>query len=247
MTVNSKDNNNTMNSEITLGDSKAIISNQDDIHEKLDEVVKRHLTHASQKPYQKHTEEAFTQMDALVKAFIVANPDGEIILDACCGVGQSTRILAKQNPQALVIGVDKSDHRINRNVEGFDADDGFTADNYHLVRADLNDFYRLVKMANWPVSKHYILYPNPWPKSKHLQRRWHGSAVFPQMTSIGQQLILRSNWRIYLAEFQQAAKLVDLQGNIAPLPATDYSLALTPFEAKYQASGQICWQLTLKR
>jgi tRNA G46 methylase TrmB len=183
----------------------------------------------------------------LVNTFLAANPDGEIILDACCGVGQSTRILAKQNPQALVIGVDKSDHRINRNVEGFDIDDGFSAENYHLVRADLNDFYRLVKTANWPVSKHYILYPNPWPKSKHLQRRWHGSAVFPQMTSIGQQLILRSNWRIYLAEFQQAAKLVDLQGKIDSLPRVDSSLALTPFEAKYQASGQVCWQLLLNR
>ena len=230
-----------------LGDSKAIISNQDGIHEKLDEVVKKHLTHAFQKPFQQHTEQAFVQMDALVQAFLVTNPKGEIILDACCGVGQSTRILAQQNPQALVIGVDKSDHRINRNVEGFTVDDDFNADNFHLVRADLNDFYRLVKAANWPVTKHYILYPNPWPKSKHLQRRWHGSAVFPQMTSIGQQLILRSNWRIYLEEFQQAAKLVDLHGDIDTLPVVDSSLALTPFEAKFQGSGQICWQLILQR
>jgi len=230
-----------------IGDSKAIISNQEGIHEKLDEVVKRHLTHAFQKPYQVHTEQAFAEMDGLVQAFLVANPNGEIILDACCGVGQSTRLLAQQNPQALVIGVDKSDHRINRNVEGFDEGDGFTADNFHLVRADLNDFYRLVKAAKWPVSKHYILYPNPWPKSKHLQRRWHGSAVFPQMTSIGQELILRSNWQIYLEEFQQAAKFVDLIGDISALPVVDASLAMTPFEAKYQASGQICWQLSLKR
>ena len=230
-----------------LGDSKAIISNQEGIHEKLDDVVKKHLTHSFQKPYQAHTQAAFKEMDALVAAFLQANPEGEIILDACCGVGQSTRILAQQNPQALVIGVDKSDHRINRNVEGFDSDDGFDADNFHLVRADLNDFYRLVKAAEWPVSKHYILYPNPWPKSKHLQRRWHGSAVFPQMTSIGQQLILRSNWRNYLAEFQQAAKLVDLHGEISSLPESSPSQALTPFEAKYQASGQVCWQLLLQR
>jgi len=242
-----KSDNMKSNDTPGLGDSKAIISNQEGIHEKLDEVVKRHLTHAFQKPYQVHTEQAFAEMNTLVKAFLEANPDGEIILDACCGVGQSTRLLAQQNPQALVIGVDKSDHRINRNVEGFDEGDGFTAENYQLVRADLNDFYRLVKAANWPVSKHYILYPNPWPKSKHLQRRWHGSAVFPQMTSIGEQLILRSNWRIYLEEFQQAAKFVVLHGEINALPVVDASQAMTPFEAKYQASGQICWQLTLNK
>jgi tRNA G46 methylase TrmB len=229
-----------------LGDSKAIITNQTGIHEKLNEVVKKHLSHPFKKPYQPHTQQAFKEMDALVQAFLQANPNGEIILDACCGVGQSSRMLAQQNPQALVIGVDKSAHRINRNVEGFTQEDGYSAQNYHLVRADLNDFYRLVKAANWPVTKHYILYPNPWPKSKHLQRRWHGSAVFPQMTSIGNTLILRSNWRLYLEEFQQAAEQIALHGELSQVNVAEEQ-ALTPFEAKYQASGQVCWQLTLNK
>lgn len=232
------------------GDSKAIITNQSGIHEKLDEVVHKHLVHPFQKPYQGHTEQAFVEMDAVVQAFLANTPEGEIILDACCGVGQSTRVLAQQNPQALVIGVDKSAHRISRNVEGFSQEEGYQAQNLHLVRADLNDFYRLVKEANWPVSKHYILYPNPWPKSKHLQRRWHGSAVFPQMTSIGKVLILRSNWPLYLQEFQQAAKQVGLHGEITEVIAcsdVQEQKPLTPFEAKYQASGQTCWQLFLGR
>jgi tRNA G46 methylase TrmB len=230
-----------------LGDSKVIISNQDGIHEKLDEVVKKHLAHDFKKPYQAHTQQAFEEINGVVQSFLNANPEGEVILDACCGVGQSTRLLAQKNPRAIVIGVDKSDHRINRNVEGFDVNNGFNADNFYLVRADLNDFYRLVKAAKWPVSKHFILYPNPWPKSKHLQRRWHGSAVFPQMTRIGNELILRSNWRIYLDEFQQAASHVDLTGDISEVAIVDAGLALTPFEAKFQASGQVCWQLKLKR
>ena len=228
------------------GDSKAIITNQTGIHEKLTDVVTKHLAHPFKKPYQPHTQQAFKEMDTFVQAFLQANPAGEIILDACCGVGQSSRILAEQNPQALVIGVDKSAHRINRNVEGFSQENGYSAQNYHLVRADLNDFYRLVKAANWPVTKHYILYPNPWPKSKHLQRRWHGSAVFPQMTSIGNTLILRSNWRLYLEEFQQAAKQIALHGELSQVNVT-VAQALTPFEAKYQASGQVCWQLTLHK
>jgi len=189
-------------------------------------------------------------MNLRVNEFLGVNPQGEVILDACCRVRQSTRILAEQNRQALVIGVDKSAHRINRKVAGRNIEDsteeeGSKTQNYHLVRADLNDFYRLVKAANWPVVKHYILYPNPWPKSKHLQRRWHGSAVFPAMTCIGETLILRSNWPLYLQEFQQAAKHVNLFGNITALAIE--AQPLTPFEAKYQASGQTCWQLTLSR
>jgi tRNA G46 methylase TrmB len=222
------------------GDSKAIITNQTEIHEKLDEVVNRHLQYPSKKPYQQHTKEAFAEIDQIVQAF-----DGDIILDSCCGVGQSTRLLAQRNPNSLVIGVDKSAHRINRNVEELTAENSVEhVSNYYLIRADLNDFYRLVVLAKWPVTQHFILYPNPWPKSKHLQRRWHGSAVFPELMHIGKEIILRSNWRLYLEEFQQAADIVGMNGDI---DVVSDKVALTPFEAKYTASGQICWQLSLIR
>ena len=225
------------NTEIT-GDSKAIVTNQPGIHEKLAEIVNKHIAHPSQKPIQAHTQQAFNEINEIVQAF-----SGEIILDSCCGVGQSTRLLAKQNPDALVIGVDKSAHRINRNVDEVEHDNGAgKVDNYHLVRADLNDFYRLVVAANWPVTKHYILYPNPWPKAKHIQRRWHGSAVFPQIIAVGQEIILRSNWLLYLEEFQLAADFLSFKGEITTVNVTQ---PLTPFEAKFHASGQQCWQLQI--
>lgn len=224
-------NNDT--NEVITGDSKAIVTNQTGIHEKLEEIVEKHLTHPFQKPYQAHTQQAFDEINAIVQAF-----DGPVILDSCCGVGQSTRLLAQRNPDALVIGVDKSAHRINRNVE-----QAYDGDNYHLIRADLNDFYRLVKAANWPIKKHYILYPNPWPKSKHVQRRWHGSAVFPVLVTLGEQIILRSNWLLYLEEFQEAADIAGLIGKISKVSDAE---PLTPFEAKYQASGQQCWQLVVE-
>jgi len=218
------------------GDSKVIITNQPGIHEKLAEIVNKHLTHPSKKPFQTHTLEAFELANQRVQ-----NYQGEIILDSCCGVGQSTRLLAKQNPKALVIGVDKSAHRINRNDEELKENtDTQSTKNYLLIRADLNDFYRLVKKANWLVSKHYILYPNPWPKAKHLQRRWHGSAVFPEIITIGEKIILRSNWRLYLEEFQFSAQIANRKGEIVMV---NDKQPLTPFEAKYQASGQQCWQL----
>ncbi|SET72039.1 tRNA (guanine(46)-N(7))-methyltransferase TrmB [Thalassotalea agarivorans] len=216
------------------GDSKAIISNQTGIHDNLQKIVEKHAKHAFQKPIQAHTQIAFDEVNKLVQAH-----QGDIILDACCGVGQSTRILAQQHPDALVIGVDKSANRIERQVE-----DIWSADNYVLVRADLNDFFRLVEQAKWPVTKHYVLYPNPWPKSKHVQRRWHGSAVFPTMLNIGKEMILRSNWRLYLEEFQYAAQLLNISSEISAVAPAQQ--ALTPFEAKYQNSSQQCWQLKLK-
>ncbi len=227
-----------MSSTEITGDSKVIVTNQPGIHEKLTEIVAKHIEHPSQKPIQTHTQQAFDEVNQIVQSF-----SGEIILDSCCGVGQSTRLLAKKNPNALVIGVDKSAHRINRNVDEVsrEGEDG-VVDNFHLVRADLNDFYRLVVAAKWPVSKHYILYPNPWPKAKHIQRRWHGSAVFPQIVALGDEIILRSNWQLYLQEFQVAAGIAGFFGGISEV---NDEQPLTPFEAKYQASGQTCWQLTI--
>lgn len=228
----------TANTKAPIGDSKSIVTNQDGLNEKLVEIVNKHLQHAFQKPVQPHTQQAFDEVNALVQNF-----DGDIILDACCGVGQSTRLLAKQNPTALVIGVDKSANRLDRNVEEHFTVDLTGVNNYRLIRADLNDFYRLIKAANWPVKQHFILYPNPWPKAKHIQRRWHGSAVFPQIIQTGECIELRSNWRLYLEEFLAASKIAGRDGQI-----NEYKVAtaLTPFEAKFTASGQTCWQLIIK-
>lgn len=220
------------------GDSKAIVSNQTDIHDKLEEIVKKHLSHRSRKPFQEHTLAAFELV-----AERVAKHQGEIILDSCCGVGQSTRLLAKRHPKSLVIGVDKSAHRLGKNDQELTEKTATSdIDNYMLVRADLNDLYRLIEQQGWVIQQHYILYPNPWPKSKHLQRRWHGSAVFPEIISIGETIILRSNWKLYLEEFLMAAQLAGRQGVIT---LVNDQLPLTPFEAKYQASGQQCWQLMI--
>lgn len=220
------------------GDSKAIVSNQMGVHDKLEEIVKKHLAHRSRKPYQEHTLAAFEQV-----ANRVAQHQGDIILDSCCGVGQSTRLLAKRNPDALVIGVDKSAHRLGKNDQELtEKTETSDIDNFMLVRADLNDLYRLIEQQDWLIKKHYILYPNPWPKSKHVQRRWHGSAVFPEIISIGETITLRSNWKLYLEEFLLAAELAGRKGT---LTAVKDQLPLTPFEAKYQASGQQCWQLEI--
>lgn len=222
-----------MSNEAPVGDSKAIVSNQQGIHDNLEAIVQKHLSHDFKKPFNQHTLDAFADANKRVQAH-----KGPIILDACCGVGQSTRILAKRNPDALVIGVDKSANRLTRQI-----DDNWQVDNYLLVRADLNDFFRLVVEHQWPVTEHFILYPNPWPKSKHIGRRWHGAAVFPYIVKIGQQITLRSNWQLYLEEFAFAAELACKQ---TQLTTVNDSESLTPFEAKYHASGQTCWQLTVR-
>ncbi|QUI62460.1 SAM-dependent methyltransferase [Pseudoalteromonas sp. A22] len=219
---------------MTEANSRSITTNQQGLHEKLDEIVTKHLTAEFKKPIAAHTQSAFDEVNARVQAF-----NGPIILDSCCGVGESTANLAKRHPDALVIGIDKSAHRLDKHdVEYKQTEQG----QYILVQADLNDFWRLALEANWQPTHHYLLYPNPWPKAKHIQRRWHGSAVFPFIVKLGGKLELRSNWDIYVKEF---ARALTLSGVDVEVEAYESDEAITPFERKYWASGQSSTRLVV--
>ncbi|WP_019616456.1 tRNA (guanine(46)-N(7))-methyltransferase TrmB [Psychromonas ossibalaenae] len=211
------------------GNSRVISSNQEGLHEQLDEVVLKHLKHAFRKPYQEHTLAAFKECEKWVE-----QQGKAIIFDSCCGVGESTYHLAKKHPEAIVLGMDKSADRLSKHPQSI-------ADNYRLLQVNLNDFWRLAVEAEWQLSHHYLLYPNPWPKAKHLQRRWHGSAVFPSILQLGGELELRSNWFTYIHEFERALELAGQQSKVELYTSEQ---AITPFERKYWASGQKSLRLT---
>ena len=138
-----------------------------------------------------------------------------------------------------LIGIDKSSHRLDKHDIEYKQTD---AGQYILVQADLNDFWRLAVAANWQPSHHYLLYPNPWPKAKHLQRRWHGAAIFPYIVKLGGRLELRSNWDIYVKEF---ARSLELAGHKCDVELYESDTAITPFERKYWASGQQSHRLVI--
>ncbi|BDX04714.1 tRNA (guanine(46)-N(7))-methyltransferase TrmB [Planctobacterium marinum] len=226
------------------GNSRSISTNQTDIHDKLSEIVLRHQNSVNQKPIQAHTQEAYERVSAWLKQF----PEKDIILDSCCGIGESTWRLAKQYPDALVVGVDKSAVRVEKHgkqeeyqefMQG-EANTGNEVSNYCVVRADVIDFWRLVKAANWSVARHYLLYPNPYPKSAQVQKRWHATASLQDILAIGGTLTVRSNWQIYVQEF---AKALELCGRNAAINQVEQGAPFTPFERKYWNSGQQSWQL----
>ncbi|CAH0991889.1 tRNA (guanine-N(7)-)-methyltransferase [Sinobacterium norvegicum] len=213
-----------------LANSKIVTSNRQGLHENLDKVVLKHLRHTFKKPIAEHSQQAF---DSIAKR--VDDHRGPLVFDSCCGIGESTAKLAERHGDALVIGVDQSAHRLDKHSLHFDS-----RDNAILLRADCVDFWRLALSAGWRPSHHYLLYPNPWPKAHHLQRRWYAHAVFPALLALGGQLECRSNWLLYLQEFERSLALVDTPATIRAL---DAAAPLTPFERKYSQSGQQIWQL----
>jgi tRNA G46 methylase TrmB len=208
--------------------SRTVTSSQITTHKDLSRLVRRHLTTQYQQPVHDFNRQIFKQID-----FIKNSQHSPIILDSGCGTGESTQLIAREYPSCLVIGIDKSLHRLKRS--GVENSSGIIhADNYILARTDIVDFWRLANEADWQVHKHFILYPNPWPKPAHLRRRWHAHAVLPFLISLGGILELRTNWKIYAQEFSEALALAT--GQIITIENYDSETAISPFEKKYTAS-----------
>ena len=219
-------------------ESRSITNAQSGLHENLVSVVKKHLLTHYQKPISAHTQEAFDSVKSQVDDSIKA--EMPLILDSCCGTAMSTRIIAQNNPDALVIGIDRSASRL-----GKEYNNDLPA-NALLVQAECADFWLLAKEAGWKLHSHSILYPNPYPKTKHLKRRWHGHPAFPILLSLGGKLELRTNWKVYAEEFCEAVRIAkaDKQG-CQGVECIQAEVPLTLFEKKYQKSGQELYRVKI--
>ncbi|WP_299076118.1 SAM-dependent methyltransferase [uncultured Paraglaciecola sp.] len=210
--------------------ARSITTNQLGVHKNLQKVVTRQLGNDSQRPLTDHTKQAYQEAVTWL-----GNWQGDLILDSCCGVGESTVNIAKAHPNARIIGIDKSALRTNKH-QAYASDE----QNYLVLRADLNDFLRLLILDGKKLSKHFLLYPNPYPKSAHLQRRWYATSALKDILKLGGILEVRSNWQLYIQEFAAALDIA-LVNNHIKLYKSAY--AITPFERKYWESGQDSWQL----
>lgn len=216
---------------MSYANSRIPASAQSGIHEQLARRVERHLTEPFRKPYADYNRAAF---DASLAGW---NGHSPLILDAGCGVGHSTIQLARLYPDHWVIGVDQSEDRLNRRKPYPEA---MLPTNMVFVRADLVDYWRLACDARLKLARHYILYPNPWPKIGHLGRRWPAHPVFPFIPKLGGVLECRSNWRVYIEEF--ACALGWVSGRGIEWEVFEAPVPLTPFERKYRDSGQLLYR-----
>lgn len=210
------------------------MSAQPAVHPRLMETVLRHRNH----PWRQPMSAAGTAAMAIVRSWLDEDPVTPWVLDAGCGTGASSRALLARESGVRVLGVDQSATRLRLTGAGLVAE---RSPALLLIRAPMEDLWRLLLAEGRHPARQLLWYPNPWPKPDHLKRRWHGHPVFPSLLELGGELEARSNWRIYLEELALALKLCGSEAVIEAIP--DGQPPVTPFERKYRDSGQALWVL----
>lgn len=214
--------------------SLPVQSSQTGIHHRLGSVLQSHMLNSWRLKPHGPSCEAFRQLQRLVGS-LGKRP---MIFDSGCGTGQSTRDIAAAYPDCWVIGIDQSAHRLARTGA---SQFPFRVDNAIWVRAELASFWFLARQARWNLQRHYLLYPNPWPKASQLRRRWHGHPVFPCLLELGGVLEMRCNWEIYAQEF--AAAVGQIRGTKVAVEEALPDTISSAFEIKYRNSGLVLFRV----
>ena len=211
--------------------SAPVASSQQLPHKNLQHKLSRYMNTDYRNSIPNYAQDEFNRFTQ-----VLDNKSTQIILDSGCGTGESSIELARMNPHCMVIGVDKSANRMRR-IKAEAAD----LNNIMYVRCDLIHFWRLLQRAQYRLCQHYLLYPNPWPKPGHLQRRWHAHPVFPAVIALGGELVMRTNWHIYAQEF--ALALCSYSDTNAVITELKIANAISAFERKYSSSGHVLYEV----
>lgn len=239
-----------------MQNSLPVYSNQSGRHVDLSTVLQRHLNTPFQRPLPDWVRNA-------AQATVHQAAGRPLILDSGCGTGLSSLLLAQRHPDAFVVGLDQSSHRLARfqpepataGVQPANAVRGDSRQvlqsagrNLLLVRADAQDYWRALVQIGATLSSHYLLYPNPWPKAHHLKRRWHGHPVWPYLLQLGGRLELRTNWSIYADEFAYALANCCICPVEMDRLSNSEALAqpMSLFEKKYAVSGHTLWRVAAR-
>ena len=225
-----------------------IISNQTAAHKNIPKIISKHLIHAYKKPINSR------QLKAFDNFFDFFNKNKtNLILDIGCGTGLSSYYLSELHPDCQIIAIDRSKFRLSKSKN-------IVNDNIIWLNMLVEDFIVLALKYELPIVKQYILYPNPYPKAKHLRHRWHGHPVFPLIVKLSPNICMRTNWLIYAEEFRQCYDLIlnnlsiPLKTKLNNIMASRYlneklelGLNISLFEKKYLKYNMDIFQVELDK
>ena len=162
-------------------------------------------------------------------------------VDLGCGDGSFICELAQQFPQKNFLGIEhltKRVEKVRRKAEKIE--------NVRVLRADTLFALRCLLPQN-SVETFYLLFPDPWPKRRHHQRRiFTGEFLDAVAAALEQNGVLRvaTDQLDYFQQIQRLSRahpefqVVDLDGVVLPL---------TRFEKRFREQSIPVYRLTLRK
>jgi tRNA (guanine-N7-)-methyltransferase len=180
---------------------------------------------------------------------------GAVDLEIGAGAGLHAIRYCQLNPRRMLIAIEKTHTRfakLARRLQNHRKIKCNDVPNLFAVHADAVNFV-CHYLPNEALERVFILYPNPYPKAKQSNLRWHNRPFFGHLLGkmrTGATVTLATNSYPYILEAKTALierwqlKLTQFTqihiSNIATQPRTH-------FEKKYLQRGEKCWNLVCRK
>jgi tRNA (guanine-N7-)-methyltransferase len=164
-------------------------------------------------------------------------------VDLGCGDGSFICEMAQQFPARNFLGIDrltKHVEKIRRKAEKIE--------NVRVLRAETLFAVRYL-LPECSVEAFYLLFPDPWPKRRHQERRIFTRDFLDSVRAVlGQNGVLRvaTDQFDYFHHIERLSR-AHSQFEVVPRSRDAGALPLTKFERKFREEGAPIYRLTLRK
>src|SRR6266403_587521 len=162
-------------------------------------------------------------------------------VDLGCGEGSFLCALAQRMPEKNFLGIERLVGRV-RTAARRAAKIG----NVRVLRMEISYAVRYL-LSPASVETFYLLFPDPWPKRRHWQRRIANESF---LRAIGQALV--SGGTLYIATdrvdyFEKIKEIARANPDFAAVDFADIDLPHTKFERKFRTQDATIYRLELRK
>ncbi|MBT3984145.1 MAG: SAM-dependent methyltransferase [Bacteriovoracaceae bacterium] len=174
-------------------------------------------------------------------------PEGGIDLEIGCGVGLHPLQYCAKHPERFLIAIERTSERFSKFERRIGTHN--TPENLLAIRDDAISYITHNLPLN-SVNRVFLLYPNPYPKTRHLNKRWHAMPFMRQLKSVlrsGGEIVLATNEKFYADE---AKKYMCSYWGFELVEDVELAfdfLGRTHFERKYLERKQSCYNLIFRK
>jgi tRNA (guanine-N(7)-)-methyltransferase len=164
-----------------------------------------------------------------------------LYVDLGCGEGSFLCALAQRIPEKDFLGIERLLGRVRAA-----AHKAARIGNVRLLRMEISYAVRYL-LPPASVETFYLLFPDPWPKRRHWQRRIANESF---LRAIGQALV--SEGTLYIATdhvdyFERIKEIARANPDFATVDFADIDLPHTKFERKFRTQDATIYRLELRK